>query len=101
MLVGFSVVPLGAGSSVGDHIAEVMRIVDASGIPYRVNPLATVVEGEWDEVMNLVRMCHEMVMKSEERVVTTISIDDRRGRAGRLDEKVKSVERRIGKSLKK
>lgn len=101
MLIGFSVVPLGAGSSIGDQIAEVMRIVDESGLPYKVNPMATVVEGEWDEVMNLVKMCHAAVMKSAERAVTTISIDDRKGRPGRIEEKVKSVERRIGKSLKK
>ena len=101
MLIGFSVVPLGTGSSIGDQIAEVMRIVDASGLSYKANPMATVVEGEWDEMMDLVKMCHAAVMKSAERVVTTISIDDRKGRQGRIEEKVKSVERRIGKSLKK
>jgi len=101
MLIGFSVVPLGMGSSIGDQVAEVMEIVDASGLPYKVNPMATVLEGEWDEVMNLVKICHAAVMKSAERVVTTISIDDRRGGPKRIEEKVKSVERRIGKSLKK
>jgi uncharacterized protein (TIGR00106 family) len=101
MLIGFSVVPLGVGSSIGDQVAEVMKIVDASGLPYKVNPMGTVVEGEWDEVMKLVKKCHHAVMKSAERVVTTISIDDRKGRPGRIEEKVRSVERRIGRSLKK
>jgi len=54
-----------------------------------------------DEVMNLVKKCHRAVMKSAERAVTTISIDDRKGRPRRIEEKVKSVERRIGRSLKK
>ena len=101
MLIGFSVIPLGVGSSIGDQVAEVMKIVDASGLPYKVNPMATVVEGEWGEVMNLVKQCHASVMKSAERAVTTISIDDRKGRPGRIEEKVESVERRIGKSLRK
>ena len=101
MLIAFSIVPRGVGGSIGDQVAGVMKIVDASGLPYKVNPMATVVEGEWDEVMNLVKMCHAAVMRSAERVVTTISIDDRRGKPGRIEEKVKSVERRIGKSLKK
>ena len=101
MLIEFSVVPLGVGSSIGVQVAEVMKIVDASGLPYKVNPMGTVVEGEWDEVMKLVKKCHRAVMKSAERAVTAISIDDRKGRPGRIEEKVKSVERRIGKSLKK
>ena len=101
MLVEFSIVPIGAGSSIGDQLAEVFKIVDASGLPYKVNPMGTVVEGEWNEVMGLVRKCHAAVMKTGQRVMTAISIDDRKGRPNRIDEKVKSVERRIGKKLKK
>jgi uncharacterized protein (TIGR00106 family) len=101
MLIEFTIVPVGAGSSIGDRLAEVLKIVDGSGLPYKVNPMGTVVEGEWDEVMNLVKKCHDSVMKTEERALTTISIDDRKGRPDRIEEKVKSVERRIGRPLKK
>jgi len=101
MLVEFTIVPIGLGSSIGDQLAEVLKIIDASGMPYKVNPMGTVVEGEWEEVMNLIRKCHKTVMKTGERAITTISIDDRKGKLGRIDAKVKSVERRIGKSLKK
>ncbi len=101
MLVEFSIIPIGSGSSIGDQIAEVLRIVDASGLPYKINPMGTVVEGEWDEIVKLIKKCHKKVMTSEDRVVTTISIDDRKGKPNRIEEKVKSIERRIGKSLKK
>jgi uncharacterized protein (TIGR00106 family) len=101
MLAEFSIIPIGGGSSIGDQLAEVLKTVDASGLPYKVNPMGTVVEGEWEDVMNLIKKCHKIVMKSEDRVLTTISIDDRKGKPNRIDEKVKSVERRIGKSLKK
>ena len=101
MLAEFSIIPIGGGSSIGDQLAEVLKTVDASGLPYKVNPMGTVVEGEWDEVMNLIKKCHKIVMKSEDRVLTTISIDDRKGKPNRIEEKVKSIERRIGKSLKK
>ena len=101
MLVEFSIIPIGSSSSIGDQIAEVLRIVDASGLPYKINPMGTVVEGEWDEIVKLIKKCHKKVMTSEDRVVTTISIDDRKGKPNRIDEKVKSIERRIGKSLKK
>ncbi|MFA6053868.1 MAG: MTH1187 family thiamine-binding protein [Thermodesulfovibrionales bacterium] len=101
MLVEFSIIPIGSSSSIGDQIAEVLRIVDASGLPYKINPMGTVVEGEWDEIVKLIKKCHKKVMTSEDRIVTTISIDDRKGKPNRIEEKVKSIERRIGKSLKK
>ncbi|GAB4546490.1 MAG: MTH1187 family thiamine-binding protein [Thermodesulfovibrionia bacterium] len=101
MLVEFSIVPIGRGSSIGDEIAKVMRIVDSSGMPYKINPMGTVVEGKWDDVMGLIKRCHNAVLKSGERVITTISIDDRKGKPNRIEEKVRSVERRLGKELKK
>ena len=101
MLAEFSIIPIGEGSSIGDRIAEVLKIVDSSGLPYKINPMGTVVEGEWDDVMKAIKKCHKTVMKTGERVVTTISIDDRKGKPNRIDEKVKSIERRVGKSLKK
>jgi len=101
MLVEFSIIPIGVGSSIGDQLAEVLKIVDTSGLPYKVNPMGTVVEGEWDEVMKLIKKCHRIVMNRGDRALTTISVDDRKGKPNRIDEKVKSIERRIGKSLKK
>ena len=101
MLAEFSVVPIGSGSSIGDRIAEVLALVDASGLPYKVNPMGTVVEGEWDEVFRLIRKCHAAVMKEEERAMTCITIDDRKRKPKRIDRKVRSVEKRLGKSLRK
>ena len=101
MLIQFSIVPIGFGSSLGDRVAEVLRMVDESGLPYKVNPMGTVVEGEWEDLFSLVKKCHTTVMKSEERVLTTIAVDDRKGKPNRLEGKVKSIENRLGKSLKK
>lgn len=101
MLVEFSIVPIGKGSSIGDEIAKVMKIVDSSGMPYKINPMGTVVEGKWDDVIGLIKRCHNAVLKEQERVMTFISIDDRKGKPNRIEEKVRSVERRLGKELKK
>ena len=101
MLIEFSMIPIGSGSSIGDRLAEVLRIVDASGVPYKINPMGTVIEGEWDELFTLIKKCHKTVMKKEDRVFTSISIDDRKGKPDRIEQKVKSVEKRLGKSLKK
>jgi len=101
MLVEFSIIPIGVGSSLGDRLAEVLKIVDASGLAYKINPMGTVVEGEWNEIMELIKKCHATVMQTGERAVTKITIDDRKGKSGRIEEKVKSIEKRIGKPLKK
>ena len=101
MLIEFSIIPIGAGSSIGVQLARVLKIVDASGLPYKVNPMGTVIEGSWNEIIKLIKKCHDTVMKSEDSVYTTISIDDRKGKPNRIEEKVKSIEKRIGKTLKK
>ncbi|MBI5741488.1 MAG: MTH1187 family thiamine-binding protein [Nitrospirae bacterium] len=101
MLVEFSIIPVGKGPGIGDEVAKVLKLVEASKMPYKINPMGTVVEGNWDQVMKLIKRCHAAVLNNGERVVTTISIDDRKGKPDRIEEKVKSVEKRLGKTLRK
>ncbi len=100
ILVQFSIVPLGVGTSVSPQVAKVMKIVAESGIPYKANPMGTVLEGEWDAVMGVVRKCHEAVMNESERVLTSITIDDRKGKEARMTKKLESVEQKLGMKLK-
>ena len=101
MMIEFSIVPLGAGASVSPVIARVLKIIMDSGIPYKANPMDTVIEGEWDELMGLVRKCHSEALKDADRVVTNIKIDDYKGKGLRLEKKLESVEQRLGKKLKR
>jgi uncharacterized protein (TIGR00106 family) len=100
VMVEFSVVPLGKGVSVSPVIANVMKIIVESGVSYRANPMGTVLEGEWDTVMGVVKKCHDVVMKDAERAITTIKIDDRKESASRMDKKLESVEKKLGMRLK-
>ncbi len=101
MLVQFSIVPLGKGESVSEHIAKIVNLVDQSGLPYRLNPMGTVVEGEWDAVMALIRTCHQEILKTIPRLITTITIDDRPGKPDRITGKIRSVEKRLGREVRK
>ena len=101
MIVQFSIVPLGKTPGIGDDVAKVLKIVDNSGLSYRITPMSTIVEGSWDDVMALIKKCHSIVLKSGERVVTSITIDDRKRRKNMMEEKIRSVEKRLGKSLRK
>ncbi|MDI6800985.1 MAG: MTH1187 family thiamine-binding protein [Thermodesulfovibrionales bacterium] len=101
MLAEFSIIPIGAGSSIGDQLSVALRIVDESGMPYKVNPMGTVVEGQWDEIIAIIKKCHDEIMKKEDRALISITIDDRKGKPNRIEEKVSSVEKRLGRTLKK
>lgn len=101
MIAEFSVVPLGKGESVSQFVAECLQIVDESGLDYRINPMGTVIEGDYDEVMTVIRKCHFRVMELSSRVITTVKIDDRKGKKGMLKSKIESVESKLGKKLRK
>ncbi|UCG78351.1 MAG: MTH1187 family thiamine-binding protein [Nitrospirota bacterium] len=100
MLAEFSIVPVGAGDSLGAKIAGLLDIVESSGLRYKLNPMGTVIEGEWDEVMDAVKACHARIMEDSPRAVTTIKIDDRKGRTGMIDGKIASVEKNLGREVK-
>lgn len=100
MLVEFSIIPVGAGDSIGVKIAKLISIIEDGNLPYKMNPMGTVIEGKWDEVMNVVRKCHDEVLKHAPRTVTTIKIDDRPGRSNMLSSKICSVESNLGRPVK-
>ena len=103
MLAELDIIPIGgAGASLSALLAPVAKLVDESGLDYRVGAMGTVVEGEWDRVMALAKRCHEAVLANVDRVITTIRIDDRTDRPGpgRIVQKVRSLEAKAGKPLK-
>lgn len=100
MLAEFSVVPIGTGVSISPQIAKVLKIVAESGITYKANPMGTVLEGDWDSVLPVIKKCHDAVMSGSERALTTITIDDRRGKELRMEKKLESVEQKLGMKLK-
>jgi len=95
MLAEFSVVPIGAGESVSGYVAECMRIVQASGIKHQLTPMATVLEGDLEEVMEVIMKCHRRILEMSNRVITSIKIDDRKGRKDAMMEKIKSVQAKL------
>lgn len=100
VLLEFSMSPLGKGESVGAYVARSLEIIDKSGVEYRLNPMGTVLEGEWDEVFGVVKKCFERMRKDCNRISCTIKVDYRKGYAGRLSGKVASVEKRLKRKLK-
>lgn len=100
VLLEFSMSPLGAGESVGQYVARSLEVVEASGLDYRLHAMGTVLEGEWDEVFDVVRRCYETMSEDCDRVSVSIKVDARKGATGRLASKVRSVEEKLGRRLK-
>lgn len=99
MLASFSIVPIGVGEELREHIAKVLDLIDKSGLAYKLGAMQTTVEGEPDEVMALIVKCHRLMLDIAPRVLTHIAIDDRKGASGRLEGKVKDVESALGREL--
>lgn len=99
LLAEISMWPMDKGQSVSPYVARVLDIIDRSGLAYRLGPLGTCIEGEWDEVMAVVKKCFDALAADSERVAITMKCDWRKGRSGSLDSKIASVEQKLGRSL--
>ena len=96
MLAAFSITPLGAGESVGELVADAVRIVRESGLPNETNAMFTNLEGECDEVMPVIHCSVDAVAARSPRVSIVIKIDHRPGVTDALHSKVETVERELG-----
>ena len=92
MLVAFSVAPLGAGESVTAAVADAVRIVRESGLPNQTDAMFTTLEGEWDEVMAVVKGAVDAVAAASPRVSLVLKADIRPGFTGELEAKVARIE---------
>jgi uncharacterized protein (TIGR00106 family) len=101
VLLEFSMAPLEKGASVSEYVARSLKIIDDSGLDYRLHAMGTILEGEIDDVLGVLKRCLEAMAADCERVTCTAKLDFRRGYSGRLASKVTSVEEKLGRSLKK
>ena len=95
MLVAFSVTPLGVGDAVGEYVADAVRVVRDSGLPNRTDAMFTMVEGDWDEVMAVVKQAVDAVAAKAPRVSVVLKADIRPGATGALTAKMESLERHL------
>lgn len=106
MLVAFSVAPSGprpdgrdadapATDSVHDAVAAAVRVVRESGLPHRTDAMFTTVEGEWDEVFDVIRRATEAVAQFGTRISLVLKADIRPGYVGELDAKLDRLERAL------
>jgi uncharacterized protein (TIGR00106 family) len=95
MIAAFSVTPVGSDESVGEVVSEAVQVVRASGLPNETNAMFTNLEGEWDEVMDVIKSCVLKVAEISPRVSLVVKVDYRPGVTDAMRSKVDSVERHL------
>jgi uncharacterized protein (TIGR00106 family) len=100
MLFELTLIPLGVGTHLSNEIAEALKVVDASGLPYQLTPTGTCIEGEWNEVMGVIHQCHDRLREKSSHLITLIKIEDESGATDKLRRNVASVEQKVGHALK-
>jgi len=101
VLLEFSMYPLDKGPSLSTYVAKSLDIIDRSGLEYQCHAMGTIIEGEFDQVMDVVRQCFQAMQTDCDRIECVIKIDYRKGQTGRLRSKVESVEAKLGRPVRK
>ncbi|HTN75019.1 MAG TPA: MTH1187 family thiamine-binding protein [Pirellulaceae bacterium] len=100
VLLEFSMAPLEQGESVGKYVARSLEIIDQSGLDYRLHAMGTIIEGEVEEVLDVLKQCLAAMAADCDRITCTAKLDYRKGYSGRLKSKVARVEEQLGRKLK-
>jgi len=99
VLAEFSMSPLDKGESVSAYVARSLEIIAESGVPYRLGPMGTCLEGDWEQVFGVIRRCYERMAQDCRRITCTIKLDIREGHTGRLTAKTQKIEQVLGRRL--
>jgi uncharacterized protein (TIGR00106 family) len=97
VLAELSIFPLGKGESLSPYVARAVSVIKESGLPHRLGPMGTSIEGEWDQILAVMDRCKEVLQEDCDRVYMVLKADIRKdGGESRLEEKVRSVEDKLG-----
>lgn len=100
MLMELTIIPLGGKRSISADISQLVGFIGESGLPYQVTAFGTLVEGSWDQLMEIAKKCHTAIRKKADRVLILIRLDDYAGRTDLLVTAVAHVEQKLGRSVK-
>ena len=99
VLLEFSMSPFDKGESLSPYVSRILDVVDKSGIRYKLTPMGTILEGEWEDVISVVTHCFKELEKDCNRISTNIRIDYRKGTSSRMQQKINSIETKLNKKL--
>ncbi len=97
MIIELSIIPIGVGTSLSQYVAEVMRVIRESGLKYESHSMGTNIECGWDDIIPLVKKCHDVLNeKGVARISTTLRISDRTDKPYTMEGKMRSLDEKLG-----
>ena len=93
--------PMDKGESLSPYVSRIINIIDRSGINYRLTAMGTILEGEYDEVMTVVRGCFRELKKDCNRISVSLKMDYRKGSQSRMISKIDKIETLLKRDIKK
>ena len=92
IIVDLCIIPIGKGTSLSSYIAECGDIIEKSGLSYQLGPNGTAIEGEWDDVFNVIKKCHDKLHNiGVNRIHTSVKIGSRIDRSQTIEDKISSI----------
>ncbi|WP_456384551.1 MTH1187 family thiamine-binding protein [Persephonella sp.] len=102
VLVEFAMFPTDKGESVSPYVSRIIKMIDESGVPYKLTPMGTVFETEsMEEALEIINRAYKQLEKDCNRVYSVVKFDIRKGKSNRLVQKIESVEKKLGKKVSK
>lgn len=97
VLLNFAMFPTDSGTSVSQYVSQVIKMIDESGYPYKLNPMGTTVETEtMDEALSILKKA-QYILKDHKRIYASANFDIQKDKSGRIGSKIQSIESKIGK----
>lgn len=93
VLAEFTMFPTDKGESVSEYVAQIIDVIDKSGITHQLTAMGTILEGSWDEVFDVITRCFRVLEPQSNRISGSIKVDYRRGDKSRMKSKIEKVEK--------
>jgi uncharacterized protein (TIGR00106 family) len=102
VLMEFAMFPTDKGESISEYVSRILKIIDEEGHPYTLTAMGTIIEvDKLGDAFQTIQKAYEQLAPDCNRVYSTIKLDIRKGKMGRLKQKIESVEKKVGKKLTK
>jgi uncharacterized protein (TIGR00106 family) len=102
VMLEFAMFPTDKGESVSEYVGRIIKSIDESGVQYKLTPMGTIVEVDTlEEALSIVAKSYGQLEPDCARVYSSLKLDIRKGKSGRLQQKIESVEKKIGREVKK
>ncbi len=101
-MLEFAMFPTDKGESVSSYVSRIIDMIDKSGTTYRLTPMGTIIEcDEMDEALDIIKKAYECLENDCSRIYSSINMDIRKDKTNRLEGKIKSIEKKLGKNIQR